>query len=516
MTPSSDLFDLIKSLSRKEKIHFKLFSNSRFSDKERDYIKLFEAIDGQSEYDEKKIKERFKNEAFIKRFAIVKNYLYNMILESVRVYNTEVTAHRKLKLMLDDIQFLFEKGLYSQCEKLIFKGKEIAKKHESHLLLLDLLSWQYNLIREQGYQGKTENDMEKILDEEFNALDQHRIIREYQFLLSKIFIKYLQKMYPRSKHDVSSYQDIMKNDLLAGKGKTSSYQALRNFYHCHKMYSTIKNDLKNGLAYSEKIVELAAGNPHQITEHPNEYVAALYNLSGSFLICKKYDECMLAIQKLKALKLDVKSERLKNHIFYLASTKEMELYISTGEFVQGVRLITEIQQELDSKGFKVLYKGRHMELHYAFAYICFGSGNYSFANKYLSKIANEITDLRSDLYCMAKIMLLIIHFELGHEDYLEYITKSTHRYLLKKDRFYKFEDCVVSFMRLQLPHIIHDNKKLSEAFIALKTELEEITRDNFEKQALEYFDIISWLRSKIENRPFAAIVKEKAKQVSPS
>ena len=45
-------------------------------------------------------------------------------------------------------------------------------------------------------------------------------------------------------------------------------------------------------------------------------------------------------------------------------------------------------------------------------------------------------------------------------------------------------------------------KKQQTAFKELKTELEEIFKDHFEKEALAYFDFISWLKSKIENRPF--------------
>ena len=47
--------------------------------------------------------------------------------------------------------------------------------------------------------------------------------------------------------------------------------------------------------------------------------------------------------------------------------------------------------------------------------------------------------------------------------------------------------------------------------INVKEELVEITKDDFERKALEYFDFISWLESKIEGRVFAEVVREKAK-----
>jgi len=49
-------------------------------------------------------------------------------------------------------------------------------------------------------------------------------------------------------------------------------------------------------------------------------------------------------------------------------------------------------------------------------------------------------------------------------------------------------------------------------FSKLRQELVIIAKDPFEKTILEYFDFISWLDSKNQKRPFAEIVKEKAKK----
>ena len=55
-------------------------------------------------------------------------------------------------------------------------------------------------------------------------------------------------------------------------------------------------------------------------------------------------------------------------------------------------------------------------------------------------------------------------------------------------------------------------KDLISRFKDLKSEMIEIAKDPFEKTAFEYFDIISWLNSKIEKRSFAEIIKEKNRQ----
>ena len=67
----------------------------------------------------------------------------------------------------------------------------------------------------------------------------------------------------------------------------------------------------------------------------------------------------------------------------------------------------------------------------------------------------------------------------------------------------------IVFIKTRL-HNIRSTKDQIEAFKALKEELVSICEDPLETRFLEIFDIISWLESKIENRPFDEILREKS------
>ena len=47
-------------------------------------------------------------------------------------------------------------------------------------------------------------------------------------------------------------------------------------------------------------------------------------------------------------------------------------------------------------------------------------------------------------------------------------------------------------------------------FNSLREELLNISKDPFEARFMEFLDIISWLESKIENRPLGEILREKS------
>ena len=65
MTKKGNLFFLIQSLSKSEKRYFKIFCFGQKVDK--NYLKLFDAIDAQEVYDEAAIRRQFAKATFIQQ-----------------------------------------------------------------------------------------------------------------------------------------------------------------------------------------------------------------------------------------------------------------------------------------------------------------------------------------------------------------------------------------------------------------------------------------------------------------
>lgn len=124
MTPSDNLFQLIKSLGKSEKRFFKLYTSLRPGDKI--YQRLFDAIEEQKQYDEVGIKSIFQKETFIKQLTFTKGYLYELILDSMRAYRNEKPIETQLREALSDIKFLFDKGLYLLGDRKLLKAKALA------------------------------------------------------------------------------------------------------------------------------------------------------------------------------------------------------------------------------------------------------------------------------------------------------------------------------------------------------------------------------------------------------
>ena len=146
MKPSTELYDLIKSLTKSEKRFFKLHSALQSGDK--NYLRIFDAIDKQKTYDEEGLKKQFAKETFIRHLPSEKNHLYKLILKALRAYHSESSISGILKQEIKNIEILYQKALYEECNKLLHRAKRIAKENERFYYWFELLNWEKMLLEE--------------------------------------------------------------------------------------------------------------------------------------------------------------------------------------------------------------------------------------------------------------------------------------------------------------------------------------------------------------------------------
>jgi hypothetical protein len=124
----------------------------------------------------------------------------------------------------------------------------------------------------------------------------------------------------------------------------------------------------------------------------------------------------------------------------------------------------------------------------------------------------EHYNIRQDLECIGRIMEIVLHYELGKFDVMEYRIKSTYRFLASKQKMYQLERIILTSIRKLIN--VHSKEESLRFFRQLKKSLEPVVKDPLEEKFLVYFDIMSWLESKIENKRFLDVVKVKMKPLT--
>jgi len=98
---------------------------------------------------------------------------------------------------------------------------------------------------------------------------------------------------------------------------------------------------------------------------------------------------------------------------------------------------------------------------------------------------------------------------LENYDFLEYIIKSTNRFLNKHGRAYEAENILIKSIK-KLAKVM-TNQDRTYIFRTMQLELTEILKDRNEQAVLEYFDLDSWLASKLSKQTFSEEVRKKLK-----
>lgn len=506
---SEQLFNLIKALSKGEKRFFKLYVSRLGAIADKKFIILFDAIEKQKEYNETKIlvREKALNP---KQLPNLKTHLYFQLLKSLRLGNSNSLNSIKLLELIDYSRLLYSKCLYKECVKMIDKAKRMAVTNDQSIFLLEILELEKLVISKTLDEGNEER-VNNIIDETIKVTKSIQNINIFSNLSLKLDSYYTKSGFVRNKQDLDKVTRFFNDSLPAFDLNKISFHEKLYLYKSYVSFYFFIQDFKLGYTYATKLVELFEKQPEMKALKPEMYIKALNSLLAAQNKLYKFKEFTETLKQLIAIKREKKiilTENLNLNLFKAIYIHEINRHFMLGEFKSGTRIVGALEHELHKIVTK-LDKHSILLLYYKIACLYFGSGNYRVALTWLNKITNkrEIA-LREDLHSFARILSLICHFELGNDDLVESYIKSTYRFFIKKGDLSLYQKHILDFLKRLLME--SEIKNVKKRFILLKDQMENLQKNKFEKRAFLYFDIISWLESKIEKRPVQAIIKEKA------
>ena len=216
----------------------------------------------------------------------------------------------------------------------------------------------------------------------------------------------------------------------------------------------------------------------------------LSHLLRCYIDSEDFEKAQSLILDMRALdgKKGFNSIDIMVRIFTSTYNLELNLLHTMGDFQKSVDLIPQIEKLQEEYGDKVS-KEQEILLTYNKAYSYFGIGEFKKALSYINEVLNDNEqNLRQDIYSFSRLFNLVLHFELENYDFLEYIIKSTNRYLSKQERDYEVENVCIKHIR-KLSKSIHSTERIL-VLEKMKEELEPLLMDRNERVVLEYFNII--------------------------
>ncbi|SMB98705.1 hypothetical protein SAMN00120144_1743 [Hymenobacter roseosalivarius DSM 11622] len=498
------VFQLIKSLTRSEKRHFRLFTNRQGSNEGLKFLQLFDALD---RYDEERV---LAEVPAIKKvqLANLKANLYKQMLASLRLYHMGQNLDIQLREQLDYARVLYNRGLYQQSLKMLEKVKVAA--HHAEMPHIALLALDFEKIIEAQYitrslRDKAESLSAEVLDTVAHLTQEH----ELSNLALRMYGLYIKIGHSRNQQDhenISAFfhTAVARVDLTAGGFFEKLY-----YYQSQVWYHTITQNFRACYRYAQKWVDLFFHYPAMQEQQAMLYLKGLHNLLISLFNLQYYSKFSEVLKMLEAFAANPERRASPNTnmlIFLYYYTNRINAYFMRGRFTEGLTIIPDLLDNLTRFHYQ-LDPHRRMVFHYKIASLYFGSGDYGKAIMYLDKVIQQKdVSLREDIQCFARILNLIAHYDAGRDEVLEYQIKSVYRFLGKMDEQQQMQVAIFQFLRT-LGDLAPN--QLRGAFLQLKDQLISIAANPFERRPFLYLDIISWLESKIENVPVQEVIQRK-------
>lgn len=506
MKPSTELHDLIKSLSKSEKRFFKLHSSLQSGDK--NYLRIFDAIDKQKVYDEEALKKLFAKETFIKHLPSEKNHLYKLILKALRAYHSESSVSGVLKQEIKNIEILYQKALYVECNKLLHRAKKIAKDNERFYYWFELLNWEKMLLEEAYESGEFTKDLDALIEEERDVIEKLRNLAAYHILYSKINYVFRSGGYVRTDEEHAMVEEISEHPLIKGKNTALSRRAATICFYTQGFCQWAKRDWRTSLEKFLRVKQILDENPLIKADLPKRYIKALHYIINAQIELLDLKNAKANIKYMRELPdtQGFQGQNISAQVFVASFLSELRLLDRAGEHEKAMALSDTILAGMEQLGDR-LHKEHELEFYYTLACVHFGGGEMNKALFWLNKVLNDNEPtLRQDIFTYARLFNLVIHYELGNFDLLEYIVRSTQRFLSKRHRADQMETILMDHIK-KLARTTDPSAK-RELFKSMRDQFRPFLKDPNESLVLKYFDVSAWVTAHVEDVPFSEVVRK--------
>jgi hypothetical protein len=506
-TRSTDaLFQLIKSLEKSEKRNFKLYVKRNSSSEDLKIVQVFDALDKMEAYDENWLLKKYKS---IKKQQLsnIKAHLYKQLLASLRLIKDEDNIDIQLHEQMDYARILYNKGLYLQSLKMLDRMKEMAKAHNQHTYLLQVLFFEKK-IEALHITRSMQDRAQRLANEMDEENRQLGMISKLSNLSLLLYSWYINNGHARDEKDEKALQQFFDDHLSPEANDAKGFYERLYLYQSYCWYAFIRQDFLMYYRYTQKWVELFEKEKFMLEVETSHYIKGMHNLMGAHFDLQNYSrlvESLKEFEKFSHTPLVLNNDNNRIQTFIYLHLSRINRHFMEGTFTEGLKLVPYIEEKL--KEYE-LYIDRHRVLvfYYKFASLYFGSGHFEQSVDYLNKIINWKVDLRTDLQCYSRLLHLIAHYELGNYDLLEYLFKSVYRFMAKMGSLSVVEEEIFRFLRRTF-HL--SPKKLKPEFEKLLEQLKQLKGSRFETRAFSYLDIVSWLESKINNVPVQDVIRQK-------
>ncbi len=472
------LYDLIKSLTKSEKIHFKRYAKSHVGKEDKNYLKIYDAIEGLKNYDKEVLPNLFKGTTIEKYQSSEVNYLNDKILLSLSNYNLNRSKRNKIQKGILILEALSAKGFKKEALKKLKVLKTNAYKQEEFTGILRLIELEEIILFKQGiisYKDKLEALGQQR--NEINAIIQN--INTYHMLRQEV------REFQFSEHlfdaEMKTLKEFKNQPLIKNIDNCLSKKSTEHWYYINVLINYLQSDFKTGLNISYSYVNFITKN-FQLFDH-TQILPAMSNYIYHSALTKNKKHFEHGVTLLQ--ELSQKKEYPEYYIKYILYTRYLEFayYTNNLDLIQdylglAISLIENNAAEYEEAQIQYIYlnvvkSAVILKDHSLGMYHC---------NLWHQRGVMGYRKVQ------ARIFSLILHYEVNYISLIESEIITLKKLAKNNEREKDLIQCFYTFFNAMVMH--PERKKTS--IDKLQNELKTISKKNNTSFSFVYFDYYEW------------------------
>lgn len=475
-----ELFSLTKSLTKSEKRYFRM--SQRFQEGDKGYMKLYDLLETTNDYDDSLLKTLQISLGKV-NVEPARKHLSKVLTRSLSQFNGDRSIDRQLWDLYQNSNTLYKKGLYAAAIRLIHKGERLASEQGKHLFLNILSKKKIEYMMLQQFVDWNESELVLAQEKAREALSAENAIQQHASLYEILLCRYWKNGTIRSTREQTLLNDlILEEHLTITNHKHTSPESNITHLHFQSIYFLATGDVEGSLDTFYELDNLYQADPKSWIKSPQYYIQFLNGILQTLRRVGQFDQMTFFLDRLRTLSNISEYQNIR--IRYQVFEHELHILIAKQDVSSIPAFLNSLPDE-NEKPFQLIPYQDKTQWWFTLSRAYFDMENYEKVLYYVNRVLNNSHEPINNLqYATYRMLKLMVHYQLGDLDYLDYEMRSIERKLKKANQWYRTEKCVVSLLRRNI-----NLRSIS----ALKEEVIHLKNDPYEQHIITELALIPWL-----------------------
>lgn len=482
---------LVKSLSGPEKRFFKLYVKRQSVS--RVYLDLFHIIDAAKHGTTLVMETAFKKKHPGISVHNTARYLVKILTDCLIRLKAEKDPLFGLLQSIMRIRVLQERSLQDEGyqEILRVRSKADAVQHP----LLEYLSYreELNYLVDVNFPDITDKQLVELQMKAKRLLRDMNSIHDHHSLFELLKYRVVHAGKISSQEQMKMLNDLVLSEMgLITHKPAHSFAAQKLHLLFQSFFFTHTGEHKTALKTFASLNRLFEAHMQLLDHPPLDYLSVLNGTLDSLHMLEQFEQMNFYIDKVEQLNQTIYPEYFRSQVQKTAVLYRLILRIAKNDHAGATDYISSLGKDWIS-GYHLVDEEKQWELYFYTARSFLGLKKYKKAHQWINDVLQQHRCYKHWLVCKAvRLLNIIIYYERGERDYLEYEIKAYKRFFgdrqLLKSELVLFKCIMMKVNRkpagkLQRQHMID--------------EVNGLPHDRFERQLLKYFDFAGWAAEKM-------------------